>query len=172
MKLTFNDKHLVIISAYQLNNTPEENLLLHEELRDKLLNLVQDDSDIMQVSGQYNGVDEQSFAVIMPDNSYSSAWDRIQEGVIELGNEFNQICILLTFPVSETAAFFPLDAGIKIGICPDYIEHPWIEISEEEVSDLPLSTGYTKIENRYFVVDEDSDVTPTLFKMVDALFDM
>jgi len=163
------DKHYVIISAHRSIYDKTENAKAQADLLEDLLDLVKFDTVVVPVKGRYKGITEESFAVVMPDDSDSRAWSRIQDGLINLGNKYAQDCLLLVFSVSETVVLYQLNNGKAKGFT-EYKEHPWIEISEEDYKNLDESEDFTKIMGRYFIVDTEEDVTPVEFKILDYLY--
>lgn len=163
------NSHYVIISAHQPENDAETNARLQASLLSDLLNLVGFDTLVIPCTGRYNGVEEESFAVLMPDIlEDEDLWIEIQEGLITLGEKFNQVCLLVVNGEQDppTAALFPLERGIKMGYT-DYIEHPWIEVHDDYIIDN--SIGITRILGKVYVIDEDNDVTDPTLKAIDSL---
>ena len=164
--MNIHEKNYVVISAHQAKNTKTQNALLQAKLAYDLLNLVKFDTFISPATGRYNGIDEESFAVAMPDEN-SPNFDRIQDGLIALGNKYNQNCLLLVFQYDPpTACLYPLNRDIQEGHT-DYIENPWIEIS-----DTSGVQDFTTVQGVSFIIDYSSDVTPPEFQSLDALLEL
>ncbi len=158
-----HDKHYVVISADLEGLSKTENAKRQADLYYDLYVLAGWDCQIFNVSGRYNGIEEQSYAVVMPDVIEDGVlWDKIQDGLIELGDKYEQECLLLVFGADDppTAAMYPLDKAIAEGTT-DYIERPWIEIDCDDCDDLDKYIGLTRVQDKCFIIDEDTELVTT-----------
>lgn len=151
-------QNLVIISANQKENTHHENLIANADLICDLLELVGFDARVIPTTGKFDGYIEQSYAVVMPpEGSGDPTFDRIQNGLIELGCKYNQYCLLLVFNEydPEISMIFPLTRSYREGGEIDTVAYPWIQITPEEVEDVQ---AWTEVKGRYFYADLDNEI--------------
>ncbi|MCP3684069.1 MAG: hypothetical protein GY861_15415 [bacterium] len=146
----------IIITAYLTDRTKTENARRNLDLLHDLLELAGFDYSVVPVSGRYNGNEEESYAFVMPDEALE--YIHIQTALLELGDKYGQECLLLVLGKCDppVAVFLHLKASHKE---PSFIEHPWLEIECEDCEGLDSCVGLTRVLDKCFIIDEDSDVT-------------
>lgn len=176
--MDIDNKHYVLITAFHSENSYIQNLKGHQDLLVKLLDVVKWDAKVEQVNVILAGTETQMYAVEMPEQDISNfeLFSDLQDGLIDLGKEFEQNQLILLFPDDCSAAYFPLSLEGEMDC------YPLVELDEffddiheyaEDYDCLVINdTGYfIDTDNPVEGMDDDELALAILLMELDALLD-
>ncbi len=148
--MNIHKKNYIIISSHNPEYTKQYNARIQGKLLEALINLVGFDSSIHMTSGRYNGIDEESYAVVMPNTS-SKLWHKLCNGLMGLSLDYSSkdsglLCVRNDIDVPE-AFFFPAGKSTPV-------KYTWVEV-DDSIKDT--DEPYTLVQGKYFSADNAQD---------------
>lgn len=121
--------HSVIISAHIADLDPTENAKRSADMLEDLLDLVGFDATVYPVQGRYQGVEEQSFVISLPekDEWYTELYAKLQTGICDIARKYGQSSMMLMYLSPDESYQFAMFVDDTF----DMSEHPMVALQKD-----------------------------------------